>query len=67
MSSLKDLRRTLQADARNYESQQGMFHRFRRNLFIQPMSDQRYIWKYIRTMRICEYILKKQEGGGVKR
>ena len=62
-----DLRRCLAEDARNYVmySHNPYFKKIRHQLHTNPISDQWYIWKYISTLRYCEYyqnatsILKK--------
>lgn len=49
-----DLRRCLVNDSKNYKSVIGS-HRFRHQLGCDPIADQWYIWKYIKTLRFSEY------------
>lgn len=51
-----DLKRYLEEDGSNYQSIVG-YKRWWHQLFANPISDQWYIWLYIRTMRYCEYHL----------
>ncbi len=56
IESKRDLREWLHADSRNYQN----VVRFKFNRFaLSPISDQVYIWKYIKTLRHVEYYLSK--------
>jgi serine O-acetyltransferase len=48
------LKRCLAKDAKNYCSQQS-FRRIKYNVLSNPISDQKYIWKYIKCLRFLEY------------
>lgn len=52
----KDLKTYIQQDSRNYQSVVG-HRRWWHQMSATPISDQWYIWKYIRYMRYCEYHL----------
>lgn len=53
------LREYLTHDICNYGSQNfSWLNKFRSNLFSTPISDQKYIWKYIKTLRFVEYYEK---------
>lgn len=59
IQSKDDLRLYLQQDGRNYQlviSSKCFWHQAHSN----PISDQWYIWKYIRVLRFCEYHLNSQ-------
>jgi serine O-acetyltransferase len=60
IKSRQDLKQYIHADSCNYMSVVG-FRRYRHHLGSDPIADQWYIWKYIKTMRYCEYYLN-QEG-----
>lgn len=50
-----DLRNCLAADAYNYKKRtSGWLRRLRNNLGVTPISNQKYIWKYIKTLRYVE-------------
>ena len=49
-----DLRRYLLEDQKNYKSVVGM-NRWKHQLGCDPIADQWYIWRYIKTLRFCEY------------
>jgi serine O-acetyltransferase len=56
IESYKDLLSWLYADSKNYNSQtSGKLLKYKRNLFSDPISDQKYIWKYIKNLRYTEY------------
>lgn len=56
INSLKDLHEYLISDSINYKSQVGNYlHRIKCNLFSNPISEQKYIWLYIRALRFVEY------------
>ena len=42
-------------DSKNYQSQIGITNRLRCNFFSNTINDQKYIWKYIKTLRYLEY------------
>lgn len=58
IKSLKDLQRYIKYDSQNYMAVIGL-GKYRHQLGTNPISDQWYIWKYIKTMRFCEYHLNK--------
>ena len=51
-----DLKRFICLDSKNYQPYLKM-HRYWHQLHTSPISDQWYIWQYIKTMRYCEYHL----------
>lgn len=61
----KDLKIYILQDARNYKQVIG-FRRWWHQMCATPISDQWYIWKYIRAMRYCEYHLNNNTGCGIK-
>lgn len=51
-----DLREWLEADGQYYKSQSGCVRNWLNSWRIDtPTSDQRYIWKYVKAMRMTEY------------
>ena len=56
ISTKEDLIEYLKADSKQYQVQTGrLLNRLRWNLFSNPASDTKYIWKYIKTLRYLEY------------
>lgn len=56
IKSKRELRIYLEQDSKNYKSQvQGWIKRFKSNLLSNPISEQKYIWCYIKTLRYVEY------------
>lgn len=56
ISTKEDLIEYLKADSKQYQVQAGkLLTRLRWNLFSNPTSDTKYIWKYIKTLRFLEY------------
>ena len=53
----KDLIEYIVADSKNYKRKTGMLGKIRSVLNLSPISDQTYIWKYIKTMRYFEYAM----------
>lgn len=52
----EDLGEYLLEDSKRFQVQTGKFlDRLRWNLFSNPASDTKYIWKYIKTLRYLEY------------
>lgn len=52
----QSLHRTLLKDSRNFHSQMGgAIKKLKYNLFANPINAQKYIWKYIKTLRFLEY------------
>jgi serine O-acetyltransferase len=50
-----DLHNCLSQDSRNYERRtSGWLRRLRNDFGVTPISDQKYIWKYIKTLRYVE-------------
>lgn len=49
-----DLQECIALDSKNYQPYIKI-HRYWHQLHTSPISDQWYIWDYIRTMRYCEY------------
>lgn len=58
IQSRKDLKEYLRADAKNYKVKFGI-KGFFISLICSPVSDQKYIWKYIKAMRYAEYYINK--------
>lgn len=58
MKSKKDLYDIINKDSRHYSSVIGPKRRWHQ-LHVNPISDQWYIWRYIKTLRICEYHINK--------
>lgn len=52
IKSRKELASYIIADSKNYRRKRGL-------LFPSPISDHIYIWKYIKTMRLCEYAMSR--------
>jgi serine O-acetyltransferase len=58
----KKLHEYLKSDSSNYQKRtNGLYARLKNNLTTNPISDQRYIWKYIKTLRYTEYYLNKTQ------
>ena len=58
IKSRKDLKLWLEADSKNY---QNVLH-FKPNWFaLSPISDQIFIWRYIKTLRYVEYYCSKSD------
>ncbi len=58
----EDLKKYLAADAIGYKSRtSGLLPRLRNDLGVTPISDQKYIWLYIKTMRYLEYHMNKKQ------
>ena len=63
----------LSQDARNYQEvsgRAGIVNCIKCRIFSTPISDQSFIWKYIKTLRKCEYYLNTQNnklGGFIKK
>ena len=56
IKSRNSLLEYIEADSANFKSQETNFIvRIKNNLCSTPISDQKYIWKYIKTMRYLEY------------
>ena len=56
IQSKKELKEYLLLEGQNYQSQIGGFRkRFWMNLFSNPICEQKYIWLYIKTLRLVEY------------
>lgn len=54
--SKKELKEYLLLEGKNYQSQiGGLGRRFWMNLFSNPICEQKYIWLYIKTLRLVEY------------
>lgn len=60
IKSRKELNEYLAADAANYKRNAGI-KGFLRHLTDSPISDQKYIWKYIKAMRYAEYYINKYD------
>ena len=52
--SKQQLKQYIELDSLNYKAVIGQ-HRWWNQLNANPISDQWYIWKYIKTLRMCEY------------
>lgn len=60
INSLKDLHEYLISDSINYKSQVcNCLRRIKCNLFSNPISEQKYIWLYIKALRYVEYYQNK--------
>jgi serine O-acetyltransferase len=55
ITNKRELREYLKADSRNYKSQLRGLRTIKNHLLCDPISDQRYIWKYIVALRHVEY------------
>ena len=54
----EDLKKYLKEDSRNYwHLNYGFFDKLKTRLFVTPISDQKYTWKYIYNLRHLEYHL----------
>lgn len=63
IANKQQLRICLEQDSQNYKSQmQGWAKRFKANLLSNPISEQKYIWRYIKTLRYVEYYDLKRKG-----
>lgn len=52
----QELKSYIDAESRNYQGQEsGWLGRFWLNLFADPICEQKYIWRYIKTLRLVEY------------
>lgn len=63
MQAYAALQECLKCDSRNYISQKrSIFRRIKYNLFANPISDQKYNWKYIKALRYVEFfdIVRKE-------
>lgn len=58
IKSRDDLKEYLKADFKNYKRNAGV-KGFLLHLTDSPISDQKYIWKYIKSMRYAEYYINK--------
>lgn len=55
INSIKDLKECLKFDACNYSLRTAnCFRRLRNNIGVTPISNQRYIWNYIKALRYVE-------------
>lgn len=59
ISSRKILRSYIAADSLSYKAVIGL-RRYKHQMGSDPIADQWYIWRYIRTMRYCEYHKNKK-------
>lgn len=60
--SKAELYDTLACDSRNYQSvARGFIAKIKAYLLSNPISEQRYIWQYIKTMRWVEYLGYKKK------
>lgn len=56
IKSKKELREYLEADSKNYKNENGsLLKRIKVHLLSNPISEQKYIWLYIKTLRLVEY------------
>ena len=56
ITNRRELFDCLQTDSRNYSLRtSGWLRRLRNNMGVTPISSQKYIWKYIKTLRYLEY------------
>lgn len=60
ITSKQELSAFLEADSRNYASRRGFLKTIYTSFSRSPISDQKYIWKYIKTMRYYEYAMPKK-------
>lgn len=62
INSKKTLHTYIKEDGLNYPLRNsGWLRRIRNNIGVTPISDQRYIWLYIKTMRYLEYYMNKKQ------
>lgn len=54
ITSKQQLKQYIELDSFNYKAVIG-WHRWRNRLKANPISDQWYIWDYLKTLRYCEY------------
>lgn len=59
--SKADLVEYLAADSKNYQRRNSLLQRLRLHFSPSPISDQTYVWKYIKAMRYCEYAVSFQD------
>lgn len=60
--SKNELKEYLEADACNYESQNnGVLYRIKNNLLSNPITEQKYIWSYLKRLRYIEYYEYKRK------
>ena len=57
----EELAEYLKEESRNYLGNTNILRRILSALNSSPISDQIYIWKYIKTMRLCEYAQSHQK------
>ena len=56
ITNKSELRDYLDIESKNYQGQEcGFLKRFWLNLFANPICEQKYIWRYIKTLRLVEY------------
>ena len=56
ITSREELRICLQADSKNYQLRtSGWLRRLRNDMGVTPIANQKYIWKYIKTLRYLEF------------
>lgn len=56
ITNKSELRDYLGIERKNYQGQEsGFLKRFWLNLFANPICEQKYIWRYIKTLRLVEY------------
>lgn len=60
INNKKKLKDVIVADSNNYNALLGV-KRWYHQLSSNPISDQWYIWKYIKTLRYCEYHINKNK------
>ncbi len=68
IESKEELKYYLEEDSRNYGSQtRGWTSVMKHNILSSPISDQKYIWKYIKTLRYAEYYLNTKKTSRIKK
>lgn len=62
ITNRKELRDCLKCDSCNYERRiSSWYRRFRNDIGVTPISNQKYIWKYIKTLRYLEYYTNRNK------
>ena len=62
ISTKEDLRKCLASDARNYSRRtSGWLRRLRNDFGVTPIANQKYIWKYIKTLRYVELYTNRKK------
>lgn len=60
ITNRQDLKDYLSADSKNYQTQAGGWRTIKDHLLCDPISDQRYIWRYIVALRHVEWCVNSK-------